>query len=177
MDFRSFKLRKKKRYPLDFLSPAGNSIGVFQFLLFVSAFVCRLPLFLFYSIIFTLCTFALLLQKHLCLKNLKYVSIWRNQITFTVSFFFLKFLFILALMVIFIVHSSLCVFKSSFLCYIFGQFKEIVTIVFLLSFRNLFYGEWWRRKNRSSTYVPGYRGQKANCRKWSFPSTSWFRQI
>lgn len=129
LDFRSFKIRKMQRYPLDFLSPAINSIGMLQFLLFISAFVCRLPLFLFYSIIFTLCTFALFLQKHLCLKNLKNVSIWRNQITFTVIFS-LKFLFILALMVIFIVHSSLCVFKSSFLCYIFGQFNKIVTIVF-----------------------------------------------
>lgn len=112
LDFRSFKIRKMQRYPLDFLSPASNSIGMFQFLLFLSAFVCRLPLFLFYSIIFTLCTFALLLQKHLCLQNLKNVSIWSNQITFTVIFL-LKFLLILAIVAIFIVHPSLCVLKNS----------------------------------------------------------------
>lgn len=114
---------------------------------------------------------ALMPQKFKICFNMK------KSNNFHCVIFFLKFLFILALMAIFIVHSSLCVFKSSFLCYIFGQFTEIVTIVFLFSFSNLFYGEWWRRKNRSSTYVPGYRGQKANCRKWSFPSTSWFLQI
>lgn len=126
---------------------------------------CASFLFLFYSITFTLCKFALFLQKHLCLQKCKKCFIMKKSITFAWSFL--------------LTFSADIDINGHFYCiivpllYFWTIQRKSYNWFFNLHLAICFMG----RNGSCNVCVPGYKGQRTHCRKWSFPYTSWFPHV